>query len=164
VDFTSAGASGLRIGLRIQALPEEAIVRFHAPGESTGFEVTGEEILETIARNLDAGEHGPDARTFWSPLVESETVRVEFQLPPGEGPERLQVFIPEISHFVASSREDFVEKASTSCELDVMCYSGTWSAESDAVARILFQIGAYGISARAPSSRTRTVPRRFRIS
>jgi hypothetical protein len=144
VEFTSPGAAGLRIGLRVNAIPENAVVRFMGAGDTPSFEVTGEEILETIARNLEAGEHGAEARTWWSPLVEWETVRVEFELPPGEGDDRLQVSVPEISHFVAASRDDFVEKASSSCELDVTCYSGTWGNESDAVARMLFQVGSSG--------------------
>ena len=144
IDITSTGAAGLRIGLRVQRIPTGAIVRFQVPGESSLFEATGEEILETLARNLEAGEHGVEAQTYWSPLVESETVRIEFELPPGDGDERLQVSIPEISHFVASSRDDFVQKASSTCEIDVMCYSSTWQNESDAVARMLFQVGSSG--------------------
>jgi len=145
VDFTSVGSAGLRIGLRVQAIPTDAVVRFFAPGDSTGFEATGEEILDTIGRNLEAGEHGVDARTYWSPLVESETVRVEFELPPGDVGDRLQVSIPEISHFVTNSREGFVvEKASSSCQIDVMCNIATWGTESDAVARMLYQSGGSG--------------------
>src|SRR5258706_274740 len=96
------------------------------------------EIAGARRRPVDA-KHGAEARTYWSPMVESETVRVEFELPPGTTDERLQISVPELSHFVTSTREDFVEKASSTCELDVMCYSGTWQNESDAVARLLFQ-------------------------
>ncbi|MGE5617068.1 MAG: trypsin-like serine peptidase, partial [Bacillota bacterium] len=139
VSIRSPGATAIRAGLRIVALPSDAVVRFYAPGGDVS-QVTGEEILETIARNLEAGENTADARTYWSPAVESDTLVVEFEISATTPTTELHVFIPQVSHLVTNATRDFaMEKAaSASCELDVMCYSAWSSAESNAVARMLF--------------------------
>ena len=46
-------------------IPRGATLRFYGPGDEKLFEVTGQEILDTIARNLDAGESGREASHSW---------------------------------------------------------------------------------------------------
>src|SRR5262249_2062846 len=81
VSFTSPGASAVRVGLRVVGIPPGAVFRFHGPTDTDMFEVQGDEILEAIASNLDSGDHGPDAHTYWSPAIDGESAVVEIELP-----------------------------------------------------------------------------------
>jgi lysyl endopeptidase len=139
---TSPDAQSLRVGLRIFAMPAAVLVRFYAPGYGEVFEASGAEIKATIERNLNAGEEGEDARTFWSPFIEGETAVVEVELPEGTSVDTFGIAAPTVSHVVTSPARNFdmPKAAAASCELDVVCYS-QWSPESNAVARIAFTSG-----------------------
>jgi hypothetical protein len=138
LSITSAGAAAVRIGIRPRDLPHGAVLRFLGREAATAFEVTAEEVLETLDRNVAAGNPDIESRTFWSPVIESDTVTLELELPPAADTRAVSIAIPRLSHLVASSREDFVQKAAAGCELDVMCYQTSWGAESNAVARVIF--------------------------
>jgi lysyl endopeptidase len=139
---TSTDAQSLRVGLRIFAMPAEALLRFYAPTAGEVFEATGAQVKETIERNLNAGEDGEDAHTYWSPIIEGETAVVEVELPQGTSVDTFGIAAPTVSHLVTSPGRDFAmpKAAAASCELDVMCYSD-WSSQSNAVARITFTSG-----------------------
>src|SRR5439155_7158986 len=53
--FASPNAKGVRIGLRVESLPLGTMVRFYGDASSKIYEVSGQEILAVIQRNLDAG-------------------------------------------------------------------------------------------------------------
>ncbi|HYC37045.1 MAG TPA: trypsin-like peptidase domain-containing protein [Usitatibacter sp.] len=135
--ISSSGAAALRVGLDPRALPLQALLRFH-DGAGRAIEVTGESILESIADNLEAREHGMNARTWWSPVVESSTAVVEIELPAGVQPEQVRLGVPKISHLVASAKNGFATRKEASCSLDAKCHEGAWSAEMNAEARMLF--------------------------
>jgi lysyl endopeptidase len=141
--ITSTDAAAVRAGLMFDSLPAHVSLRFYAPGEGDVFEVSAEEVQETIGRNLNAGEQGDAAHTYWSPIVEGATVVVEIELPAGVSARALRIAAPVVSHLVTSPQRNFAmpsTKAAASCNLDVMCYSA-WSNESSAVARIAFTDG-----------------------
>ncbi len=139
---TSPEAAATRVGLRVIAIPSAAVLRFYAPSGEETFEVTGAEVLDTIARNLEAGDHGAEARTYWSPVIEDSTLVVEIELPDGARPQDLRLAAPVMSHLVTSARTGLsISKAAAYCEIDVMCYQGAWGAQSNAEARILFTSG-----------------------
>jgi lysyl endopeptidase len=144
LSVTSSEAQSLRVGLRIFAMPAEALLRFYAPTEGEVVEATGAQVREAIERNLNAGEEGEDARTYWSPLIEGATAVVEIELPAGTSAETFGIATPTVSHLVTSPGRNFAmpaaKAAAASCELDVMCYSA-WSNESNSVARIAFTSG-----------------------
>lgn len=141
LSIASPGAVAIRLGLHIIAMPASALVRFYSAAGDEVFEVTGREILDTIARNREAGESGADAHTFWSPAIEDATGVLEIELAPGVQPAELRIAVPTISHLVTSVKTDFLVPQAVSCEIDAMCYRSTWGVESNAVARMIFTSG-----------------------
>jgi lysyl endopeptidase len=125
---TSPGAVAARMGLRIGSLPAGTVLRFYGASGTDAYEIGGEELARAAA-----------LETYWSPVVESPTVVMEVELPPGATPAAVRLSAPEISHLVASPATGLpMAKAAASCNVDVMCHQGAWSNESNAVARILF--------------------------
>ena len=140
VAITSHGAAAVRLGVYVSALPLEARLRFAGPN-APAYEFTGEQVLDTIATNLESGAGGVEARTFWSPVIESATAILEVELPPGVPAEHLRIGVPRLSHLLGSAQDNFTApKSSRACEIDVSCHSGAWGVESSAVARVLFTI------------------------
>jgi hypothetical protein len=138
ITMSSPGALGVRAGVLVEALPDGATLRFYAPGSSEVYAATASQVLATIGANQSAGDASDAARTFWSPIVEGDTLAVEVELPPGVSADGVRVSFPTLSHFAASPRDAFVKATAASCELDAMCYQSTWSLESNAVSRIVF--------------------------
>ena len=73
--FSSPSALAVRLGLKIYNLPEEAELRFFSNQSSQGDVITGSEIMESVHRNLDAGDPENQARMYWSPVENGETIR-----------------------------------------------------------------------------------------
>jgi len=146
VSVTSPGAQGVRLGLRVESLPDAVLLRFYGPGSAPAYEVSGREVREAIARNLASGDDSDEARTYWSPVIDGEEATVEVELPPGGSAEDVRFSIPRISHLFSSPldtrtlREKIGQSAS--CNLDATCYTSTWGSESLAVARMIFTVGA----------------------
>ncbi len=99
ISITSPQAMGIRLGILVRRLPEKVIFRFYPHGAGVAYEIAGKEILETIQRNLDAGDSSDAARTYWSPHIEGEEVTLEIELPSGVSPDNLEIAIPGVSHF-----------------------------------------------------------------
>ena len=101
ISITSPQAVGIRLGILVRRLPAEATLRFYAQGAETAYEISGKEIMESIQRNLDAGDGGDAALTYWSPHIEGEEATLEIELPPGISPDTVEISIPRVSHFFA---------------------------------------------------------------
>ena len=101
--IASPDAQGIRVGLRIYALPDNAIVRFYASGAGSAFEVSGKTIVGLIAQNLAAGDGSEDANTYWSPVIDGIEAVVEIELPPGTPSSQVRLAVPKISHLVVSA-------------------------------------------------------------
>jgi lysyl endopeptidase len=126
---TTPGAVAVRMGLRIESLPDGAVARFYAS--------RSEDPIEVSAAQLRAG--AAVSGTYWSPIVESDTIVMEIEIPPGASATDVRIATPTISHLVASASTTFaMPKAAATCNNDAMCYQGTWALESNAVARIVF--------------------------
>lgn len=121
---TSPEAQALRLGLWVGAIPDKAMVTFYSPDKRQVFAVSGADIKATLQRNLDAGETGEDAETYWSPLIDGETLLMDVELPPGTDVGTLEMAAPRLSHFFQSplSGNLFQPKAAGTCNLDVSCY------------------------------------------
>ena len=145
ISVTAPDALGVRLGLFIEALPITATLRFYAQGATPVFEVSGQEITETIARNLAAGDKTDEARTYWSPTIDGQEITVEIELPSGVPPDEVKISIPRLSHLFSTplNPKALTEKIgeAASCNLDSMCYQATWSNESSATARMVFTSG-----------------------
>ena len=143
INITSPQATGIRLGILVRRLPTEVTFRFYSLGAEVAYEIAGKEIMETIQRNLDAGDSSDAARTYWSPHIEGEEATMEIELPLGISPDTLEIAIPNVSHFFFGTLRAApgvkVSKIgqAASCEIDVSCYS-EWSPESKSTAKIIF--------------------------
>ena len=139
VSFTSPGAAGLRLGLRVEDLPAAARVRGYAQGGATAFDLPGSDILAAIQRNRDAGDASEHGRTFWTPPVESEEVTLEIALPAGASADAVKVSVPLLSHVSVKAQDlaNLMIGQADTCEIDVSCTTDV-TAQSRATARMIF--------------------------
>jgi hypothetical protein len=144
VSFTSPGASGLRLGLRIDELPAAARVRGYAQGGATAFDLTGTEILAAVKRNRDAGDLSDKGRTYWTPVVEGEEATLEIALPQGASADTVKVSVPMLSHVAVKASElaTLMIGQAASCEVDISC-SADATSQSRATARMIFVDGGF---------------------
>jgi hypothetical protein len=125
ISVRAPGAKGLRLGLGVEQLPSGALLRVYAPGVAQTTEIPATEVLRTIQANLDAGDNSPAARTYWLPLVASEEVALEIQLPAGVSPSQLKVSLPAVSHLIMlSTGTEANNGAAGQCTIDATCTSG----------------------------------------
>lgn len=142
ISFEAQGALGVRLGLLVRSLPADSTLRFYAQAGEAVFEVSGQEVLGAIARNLQAGDTGDAARTYWSPDFGGAETTLELELPANADLAQLDIAVPTLSHFfvspdlVAQSSLTKVGEAAT-CNIDVSCRP-EYSSESRSVARMLF--------------------------
>ncbi|HZZ92304.1 MAG TPA: trypsin-like peptidase domain-containing protein [Usitatibacter sp.] len=139
VSVTSPGAAALRMGLVVGALPEGARLRFYAPDQAP-IDVAASDVLKSLAINAAAGATGNAARTYWSPVVEGDTIALEIEIPAHVATAAVRVSMPTVSHLETSAARSFAlpKAAAAACELDAMCYTSQWGNEINAVARIIF--------------------------
>ncbi|TDK25983.1 serine protease [Luteimonas aestuarii] len=139
-EVTSPVALGLRVGLRIEGLPDSAELRFGGSELPLGdlLLMRGDEIANAT---LEDG-------VFWSPVTDGETQAIEIFLPAGSDPSRVRVAAPQLSHLLANSRRNFkiVEKIgeSGSCNVDTACRVGELGAgfvhAKNAVAHMVYNL------------------------
>lgn len=153
LSFVSNEAFGLRVGLLVQALPANAIVRVYAPDwRDQASETTGERIAQTLQNNAKAGDSSVAGRTWWTPAVDGDELTVEIELPAGVASSSVQVAAPQVVHIYenifnliddGSHIEAKINNAAA-CTLDSTCYDG-YAAQRDAVARMHYVTdqGAY---------------------
>ncbi len=142
VSFSSEGAAGLRIGLEVHGLPPTAQVRVRPSGSvaAEADTVSGQEILDALARNHAAGDRGRTGRTYWLPAVAGESLTLEIELPPGVGASQVEVAVPRLTHLwwthAAVSRADQLKFGEAgSCNADATC-SPEYDFEARSVARM----------------------------
>lgn len=139
LSFSSPGAAGIRLGLRIEALPADARVRGYSGNGDTLFELSGREILDAIARNRSSGDLSSHGATYWTPAVESEEVTLQIALPPGASSDTVKVSVPLLSHLTVNAQalDTLLVSRSASCEIDVSCAPEV-DDQSRATARMIF--------------------------
>ena len=154
LSFSSPSALALRLGLKIYNLPNEAELRFFSNQSSQGDVITGEEIMASVRKNLEAGDPEDQARIYWSPVENGETIGVEIYLPPGTYPEQVDISIPHLTHIFLSpgagvapsalltmNSDNASIRASAACNVDVRCQWDTWKNQSNAVGQMTFNDG-----------------------
>lgn len=144
LSVTAPGSHGLRLGLRIEALPQGALLRIYSqaqPGKV--YEVAAQQVLQTIERNLASGETGDAPRTWWTPELGADEQTLEIELPPGTDRSALRVAVPQVSHIFddlslppEGALASKVNESDT-CNVDATCYDEL-AAQRNAVARMLF--------------------------
>ncbi|MDR6886596.1 MULTISPECIES: serine protease [Variovorax] len=124
--FASPDAKGVRVGLRVESLPLGTIVRFYGDTSKKLYEVSAQEILASIQRNLDAGDSSDNARLYWSPNMGGEALTVEIEVPPNAVLDAVKVAVPMLSHVAVDiTKLDSLQKLGEAgaCNLDVTCAS-----------------------------------------
>ncbi len=96
--IASPGAAALRVGIRVGELPASATLRFSSAADAQAAEVPAARVMRALARNRAAGENGPDARTWWSPVVPGDTLVLEVELPADADRGQLALAVPLVSH------------------------------------------------------------------
>lgn len=122
--ISSPGAKGIRLGLRVESLPPGAMVRFYGDDSTKMYEISGQEILTVIQRNLNAGDASENARIYWSPNLGGEALTIEIQVPQNAALAEVRVAVPLLSHVsVDISKSSSIEKVGEagSCIPDVSC-------------------------------------------
>lgn len=147
----SDGAVGLRLGLEVRQLPPSAQVRVRPSGSVTvdADTVSGQEILNTLARNREAGDTRRAARTYWMPAVAGESITLEIELPPGVEATQVEVAVPQLSHLwwthaAAAEAPTLKLGEAGACNADATC-SPAYDFEARSIARMEYvrDDGAY---------------------
>lgn len=144
LSVSASGAQGLRLALRVETLPADALLRVYSQARpETVYEVAGQQVLDAIARNLAAGETGDAAHTWWTPELGADEQTLEIELAPGTDPQALRISVPRVSHIFEDlsvpPEGALVSKIneSATCNLDASCYD-EGAAQRNAVARMVF--------------------------
>ena len=144
INIESGGAYGLRAGVQVESLPDNAQLRVYSQEHPNAIvQASGAEVNALLAQNRKAGASGADANTWWSPDVGAGNATLEVVLPAGTAVSQLRIAIPTISHIYQNlalpteAEWADVTKASESCNLDVSCTSN-YQTERNAVARMAF--------------------------
>lgn len=142
ISFAAPGAHGVRVGVQVHSLPPGTTLRFYAQGGDAVWETSDDEVLQTVQRNLDAGDPADSARIYWSPDFGGPETTLELELPARARLDQLDVAVPVLSHYFVSPAQAAAPTlakagAAPSCRVDVSCRPELRS-ESRAVARMLF--------------------------
>lgn len=136
--FRSDGAASVRIGLLVQRLPDEAIVRVFAPGGGDLAEFSGAQI-----RSLLSGLEGKSP-TYWLPAVGGPEAVLQIALPAGVATSQVEVAVPQLSHLwvdLARGQDSMLKIGeSDTCNIDASC-EASYLDESRAIARMEFVSG-----------------------
>ncbi len=140
--FSSAGATGLRLGVLIDRLPAEAQLVFYTPGAGRENVFTGADINSLLAKNRAAGDLSDAGRTFWSPYVAGENAVMEVELPSGADTKTIAISVGLISHFFDSplaAADELTPKIgeAATCNIDVSCQPASLQ-QANAVARMVY--------------------------
>lgn len=96
--FRSTGAAGLRLGVLVQALPDEAVLRVYAEGSTDAQETTGAHVNTLIAANVQADGDSEASRTYWTPTTMGEATVLEIDLPAGRPTASIVFTVPKLMH------------------------------------------------------------------
>ncbi|AOW12382.1 hypothetical protein LPB72_08020 [Hydrogenophaga crassostreae] len=101
--FSSADAFGIRLGLQITSLPDNALVRVLSTGSETALEITGASVNQAIASNVAADGDSSKARTYWLPMTTGSATDLEIELPAGVSADSVSIAVPSLVHMLESA-------------------------------------------------------------
>ncbi|MDX2218409.1 MAG: FG-GAP-like repeat-containing protein [Burkholderiales bacterium] len=129
----SPGARALRLGLIIEALPQNAEIRFL--GNSGNGQA---EMMESDRLIGQAGKND----LIWTPVTEGSRQDIEILLPRGTPIDLVRFSVVEVAHLIATPFGvlDGAKAGSQACEVDTKCVAQTtpFVQSKNAVARLLF--------------------------
>ena len=99
INIESSGAYGLRAGVLVSSLPDNAQLRVYSQEHPNAIvQTAGAQVNALLAQNRDAGEKGTVANTWWTPDVGAGNATLELVLPAGTPVSAVQIAIPTVSH------------------------------------------------------------------
>lgn len=144
ISFTAQGAHGLRLGVVAKQLAPGTLLRVYSQANAGNvFQISGQEVLQRIQLNVQAGDASHNGQTWWTPDLGSDEVTLEVELPPGSSEEAMDISVPRVSHIFENlsvpTEEELTAKIneSASCQLDATCYDA-YANQRNAVARMIF--------------------------
>ena len=144
---STPGARSVRLGLRVDALPADARLRFYAPAADSMSELAGQQVLARVQAKRDrAVVQG--SGVFWAPSVAGPTALVEVVLPPGSESAGVSLGIEQVIHQLmdtADAATAVTEKrlspsVSGTCQQDYAC---TGSSDEVADASVFLEFVDY---------------------
>ena len=138
----SPDARAIRIALQANGIPNGVEFRFFSLSYSDQIfgPFTAKDIEKKGKSAKDSAGH---PFTFWSPVIEGDTIGVEIYMPPSSMPPKFTLEISQISHIFSSVLNPDEKRLSEigrsgSCNIDVNCRTTNPSTLPDATAKILF--------------------------
>lgn len=117
IEIRSPDALALRVGLQLESLDPRIELRFAGSDDPARVEAT---IKADKALGLANGQ-----RVFWTPSTDGDTQVIELFAPSGVATKAVHLQVPEVSHLVTNSKNDFQilkrTGASGACNVDVIC-------------------------------------------
>ncbi len=144
--FSSANAYGIRLGMLVADLPDNALVRVSSADADTALEVSGSAINKTIAANIAADGDSTSARTYWLPMTTGSIAELEIELPAGVASDSLAVSVPSLAHLLEATPQAAVKEVTLKSDCpnstpDPVC-NATLPPAANAVAAIDFVDGS----------------------
>ncbi|HET6545124.1 MAG TPA: serine protease [Rhodanobacteraceae bacterium] len=125
MEVTSPGARALRVGIRVNTLPDGTELRVFGSADPA-------RIVDAVsARRIRASLVANDV--YWTPHTDGETQTIEWYVPAGRDTAALQIRLTGASHLLASAAGGFLlpkaacdegdagPNCSAACEVDVVC-------------------------------------------
>ena len=109
--FTSTDAYGIRLGLLITSLPDNALVRVSGSNADTAFQLAGSSINEAVSANVTADGNTANARTYWLPATTGASTDLEIELPAGSSAYGVAVSVPSLVHLLESAPQALLKAA-----------------------------------------------------
>jgi hypothetical protein len=138
VRLTSPGALGLRLAVRVAALPDTATLHLSTPSGGRIADSAGSTVNASVQSNRAGGASGEAAETYWLPLVAGDTLTLAIARPAGVDPQAVRITLARLSHFehwpFAASGEGAAAVAA--CREAVGCHPN-WDAASRATALLI---------------------------
>lgn len=145
VALTSPGARSLRLAIAFESLPDDAEVRFYAPGNPSDangpFEASF--LLPEPSKKEKKSANGD---RFWSPVIHGDSIAMEIFVPAWKVGQDVVFVVDRVSHIDQSLEPGSALDPgdSGSCNRNLSC-SPKWQQSGDAVAMYVFESGVFTV-------------------
>jgi lysyl endopeptidase len=144
IQIKSTSAKGIRIGIQVQSLPANALLRVYSSLDTEAIQIGAQHVLALIEANIAADGDTPSAHTYWTPLTSGEITTLVIEVPRGTDISKVDISVPNISHAVrtpfeaqvsSSAQQKAYAPSAGTCNIDATC---TLPPASNAIALMIF--------------------------
>lgn len=142
--FASQDAFGVRLGVSVEALPADALLRVYGE-DGVAYEITSRQLQDLAQRNAAGGASEQIARIWWSPQTQGAQATLEIEIPATADAADVRIAVPRLTHITASRQPPalILKKTSGACEINVVC-TPEFIDQGRSVARLYFVDSADG--------------------